>query len=66
MAIKAAHFAGFMAGLEVWGLLRGYTKVDHVAHLSGLVTGVAWGMGLWHAAKWRGERRIKKWRGERV
>ncbi|KAF8455118.1 hypothetical protein BGX38DRAFT_1067577, partial [Terfezia claveryi] len=57
MAVKAAHFVGAMAGFEIWGLLRGYTKVDHVAHLSGLATGLVCGMGLWHAAKRRGERR---------
>lgn len=66
MAIKAAHFVGAVAGLEVWGLVRGYTKVDHVAHLSGLAAGVASGYGMWHAAKRRGERRIKRWTGERV
>ncbi|KAF8423409.1 hypothetical protein EV426DRAFT_534238 [Tirmania nivea] len=66
VAVKAAHFVGAMAGWEVWGLLRGYTKVDHVAHLSGLASGLVCGLGLWHAARRRGERRIKRWWGERA
>lgn len=66
MAIKAAHFVGALAGLEIWWLMRGYTKMDHVAHLSGLSTGIICGMGLWHNAKRRGERKIKRWSGERV
>ena len=65
-SMKAAHFVGAMAGWEIWSLMRGYTKLDHVSHLSGLATGALYGIVLWRAAKKRGERRIKRWRGERV
>ncbi|KAF8470880.1 hypothetical protein BDZ91DRAFT_693886 [Kalaharituber pfeilii] len=65
MTFKAAHLVGFGAGLEIWGLIRGYKRIDHMAHLTGLTVGVLSGYGMWHAAKRRGERRIKRWWGER-
>lgn len=66
ISVKAAHFVGAMAGWEIWSLMRGNTKLDHVSHLSGLGTGVLYGVVMWHAAKKRGEKRIKRWSGERV
>ncbi|KAI5805433.1 hypothetical protein DFH27DRAFT_609237 [Peziza echinospora] len=66
LTMKAANVVGVMAGLEIWGLYRGYKRVDHVAHLGGLAWGAVTAALWWRGVKERRERRLKRWWGDRV
>lgn len=42
MSFKAYQFVTGAALIEVLGIIRGWTVVDHVAHLSGMLWGVVY------------------------
>lgn len=60
LALKAKMVVSAVAVLEMVGIARGWAVLDHMAHLSGLVWGVAGGWAL--MAEYR--RRLKKRRKE--
>jgi len=64
LMLKAKTFVTVLAMVETLGIVRGWTMVDHVAHLSGLGWGVASGYALLAEYKRRlEEERKKKWLG---
>jgi len=60
LALKARAFVTLLAMVETLGIVRGWTVLDHVAHLSGLAWGVAGGYALLAEYRRRLERKRKE------
>lgn len=58
VAFKAKYFISGVALLELVGIARGWQRLDHVAHLSGLL----WGAGVAYFLEQRALRRMRKMR----
>lgn len=61
LAMKAKYMVSCAAAFEVLGMARGWRSLDHAAHFSGMVWGVAGGWMLWK--EW--QRRIRAAREKR-
>lgn len=58
MSFKAYQFVTGLALLEVVGILRGWAVIDHVAHLSGLLWGVAY--AYWKEQEFKKKRELAR------